>query len=84
MQKTAMTNNLNYTNVEKACMNHVKYFHPNCNHTHLFLNDEHPSFRQKGFFKGKPVAPWLNDKKPYCNNSNNAFIHEFFSKRSQN
>ena len=69
MQKTAMMHNLNYTNVEKACMDHVKYFHPNCNHTHLFLNDEPMPFRQKGFFEGKPVAPWLNNWTPYCNDT---------------
>ena len=70
MQKEAMDHNKRHRTVERNCFQHQRYFFPNCNHTHLFFNDEQAKInRKKEFIVGKPIAPWLTDNYPYCNNT---------------
>ena len=69
VQKEAMKHDKRHRNVERACYKYLKQFEPNCDHSHLFFNDDPPESGQTEFHKGKPVAPWLNDWTPYCNNT---------------
>ena len=70
MQKEAKKHDKRHRNVERACNKYLKPFKPSCHHSHLFFNDDPPPQNgQPEFHKGKPVAPWLNDQTPYCNDT---------------